>query len=175
MTYILWALMVPASIVITIIGLVLAPVLPFLASTDGWLPRWLWWFQTPDNPLDGDGGWINEHWQWRFKLPTSLCRYVGRVGWLWRNPAYGFGLVTLINPFAASFIGDDKVNDSPGHEGWCFIKASGLFQLVWVKRISSGYCLYFNFGWNIKGLIGSNPNKHLATYSFSPRLSKFKT
>ena len=50
------------SIPLTVLALILAPVLPLFANSDGWLPKWLWWFQTPDNSLDGDQGWITEHW-----------------------------------------------------------------------------------------------------------------
>lgn len=57
------------------------------ASSDGWLPRWLWWFQTPDNSIDGDNS---------FNKPslhpyiTKMPRYIRRVLWLIRNPSYVF-------------------------------------------------------------------------------------
>ena len=174
MMYVNWLLMVPLSLVITLLCVLLAPVIVLFASPAGWLPNWLGWFQTPDNSLDGDGGWRTEHWQWRFNLSPTLATYIGRIGWLWRNPGYGFGAEMLSgNPLYASFIGDNNVNDDPGHEGWCLIKCQKLFQFVWVKRIAENKSIYVVLGWNIKGLVGSNQRRHIATFAFSPRLSKF--
>jgi len=190
MIYIKWLALLPVMLVLTALAFPLAFVLPFFAEERegnldnntkyglGWyLPKWLNWFQTPDNSLDGDNGWRTEHWQWRFKLPTALCTYVGRVGWLWRNPLFGFGYVYFDSavPVVATYEGNAAVNDSPGVSGWCLIHAGGLFQLVWVKRIgSSGKCLYVNLGWNIKGLINDPRQKYMATYAFSPRISTWK-
>lgn len=190
MIYLKWLVMVPVMIVVTALTFPLAFVLPFFAQyREGWhdngniygygyyLPNWLNWFQTPDNSLDGDYGWQHEHWQWRFKLPPRISTYVGRLGWLWRNPGYGFGVVRFDSavPVVATYTGNATVNDSPGVEGWCLVHAGGLFQLVWVKRIGSGSkCIYCNLGWNIKGLINDPRNKYLATFAFSPRISTWK-
>lgn len=169
MIYLKWLLMIPVSLAVTLLTFPLAFVLPFFA-TDGWLPKWLFWFQTPDNSLNGDNGWKNEHWQWRFKLPKLLAIYIGQIGWLWRNPGYGYGLVKLENA-TATYSGNKLVNDCPGVAGWCFVKSAGLFQFVWVFKISSAKCIYCNFGWNVKGLIDSKEEIHLATFAFSPRIS----
>lgn len=176
MMYLKWALMVPASLFLTVISFPLALILPFY-SRDGWLPNWLSWFQTPDNSLYGDDGWKTEHWMWRYHLPVCLATYVGIVGWLWRNPAYGFGCVVLEDfehNLEATYTGNPQVNDSPLVEGYCFVKARNLFQFVWCKKISDTKCLYFVFGWNIKGLINAHQTKHIATYAFSPRISTSK-
>lgn len=174
--YLKWALMVPVSLIVTIIGMLIAPLLPFFAK-DGWLPNWLWWWQTPDNSLYGDEGWKHEHWLWRYKLPDFLSAYIGQVGWLWRNPGYGFGCVNLEDFehfLEANYSGNAQVNDDPLVEGYCLVHARNLFQLVWCKKITSTKCLYFVFGWNIKGLIGSEQKTHIATYAFSPRVSTFR-
>ena len=174
MIYLKWLAMVPVSILVTIACILFAPVIVLFANPMGWLPNWLWWFQTPDNSLDGDQGWKSEHWQWRFKLPEPLCTYVGRVGWLWRNPGYGYGAELLVGePIVATFTGDDKVNDDPGHEGWCLVHCQDLFQFVWVKRIAANKSIYCVFGWNIKGLVDANQRRHIATFAFSPRISKY--
>lgn len=174
MMYFKWALMVPVMLLLTAVAFPLAIVLPFF-SRDGWLPSWLAWFQTPDNSLYGDDGWKTEHWTWRYNLPSFLATYVGMVGWLWRNPAYGFGCVTMAGePITATYTGNKHVNDSPLSEGYIFVKSQDLFQLTWCKKITDTKCLYFVFGWNIKGLIGSNQKTHIATYAFSPRVSTFK-
>lgn len=174
MIYLKYILMVPLSLLLTIVAFPLALFLPLFAQ-DGWLPKWLFWFQTPDNSLDGDDGWKTEHWQWRYRLPSSLATYIGRVGWLLRNPAYGYGCVRITgNPIQATYTGNKSVNDSPGVEGTCTVHAGGLFQFVWVKRITSAKCIYCNFGWNIKGTIDGNETEHLSTFAFSPRISTFK-
>lgn len=189
MIYLKWLLMVPAMLVISALTFPLAFVLPFFAverqgvidNGTGWgwgkyLPNWLSWFQTPDNSLDGDYGWKTEHWQWRFRLPAAICTYVGIIGWLGRNPGYGFGVVRFDSavPVAATYTGRQSVNDSPGVEGWCLVHAGGLFQLVLVKRISAAKCIYCNFGWNIKGLITDPRERYTATFAFSPRISTWK-
>lgn len=189
MIYLRWSMMAPVMIVITALTFPLALVLPLFAKdrpgqinngTDSdfgpRLPDWLRWFQTPDNSLEGDDGWRREHWQWRLKLPASLATYVGMVGWLWRNPGYGFGIVHFDSaaPIVATYAGNQSVNDSPGAEGYCLVRAGGLFQLVWVKRISASKCIYCNLGWNIKGLINDPRTKYTATFAFSPRISTWK-
>lgn len=84
-----WLRLIPLDILSTLGCYLLAPfVVPF--ASDGRLPTWFRWMETHDNPLDGDAGWQNEHWQWRKRLPEPLRTYLGRVGWLWRNPAYRF-------------------------------------------------------------------------------------
>lgn len=190
MLYLKWLLMVPAMLIVSALTFPLALVLPFFVekreglqdnSTKtgmGWyLPSWLNWFQTPDNSIDGDEGWRTEHWQWRFKFPAQIATYLGRLGWLWRNPGYGFGVVYLADfehNIEATYAGNRQVNDSPGVEGYCLVKARDLFQFVYVKRLSANKCLYCNFGWNIKGLLDGNKDRHIATFAFSPRISTWK-
>jgi hypothetical protein len=181
--------MLPVNMLVTVLGILLASILPaFAVERDGWLnngsewdkgwylPNWLSWFQTPDNSLDGDDGWKTEHWQFRYKLPVKICTYVGRVGWLLRNPGQGYGVVYLAgNPIYGTFTGNLGVNDSPGVEGQCVIHVQNLFQWVWVRKIgNSNKCVYFNMGWNIKGVINNSQYKHTATYTFSPRVSTFE-
>ena len=174
MTYIKWAAMLPVSLLVTVLGIVLSPILPLFAK-DGWLPKWLYWFQTPDNSLYGDDGWKYEHWLWRYKLPTWLAAYVGEFGWLLRNPGQGYGVYTLYgDPIIAKWDGNTSVNDSPGVEGTCIVHCQQLFQWVWVKRISETKCIYCNFGWNIKGCIDGTERVHLATYTFSPRIAAWR-
>lgn len=67
----------------------LTPIVVLFAKKDGWLPNWLYWFQTHDNSLDGDGGWITESRPF-LRETSRLKRYVNRCFWLWRNSLYGF-------------------------------------------------------------------------------------
>ena len=189
MVYLKWLALAPVMLIVTALTYPLALILPFFASDQegpidndtGWgvgprLPKWLSIFQHPDNNLYGDKGWREEHAQWRFKFPKPVANYLSMVGWLWRNPGYGVGLVKFdsATPITATFTGNQAVNDSPGVEGTCHIYAGGLWQLVWVKRITETHCIYVNLGWNIKGLINDPRAKYVATYALSPRISKFK-
>jgi len=183
MIYALYILLVPISLLTTILALIMAPVLPLLASEqDGWLdnhsqwgkgprlPTWLSWFQTPDNSLDGDATFASLN-------PPS---YLSQVKWLIRNPAYAFALRYLVPPYSATFSGDKTIKDNDNAKaGWCLVHANGLFQFTLVKRIlSSSRCIYVNIGWNIRGLVDDNvvdkPNPWQATFVFSPRVSGFR-
>lgn len=81
-----WFLFLLISIPIKVLSLILAPLLPLFATKEGHLPRWLCWFDTPDNTIDGDAGFIKTH-------PISC--YWSRVIWLFRNSAYGFSYSIL--------------------------------------------------------------------------------
>jgi hypothetical protein len=68
----------------------------WFASADGWLPRWLSWFQTFDATLDS--GWKDNYPG--YTMPTSaLTRWWQRTRWLYRNPAYGFSYWALGRAF----------------------------------------------------------------------------
>ena len=95
MIYLLYPFLVLINIVGTILTFPLALLIVlFNSKQDGWLdnatkqgvgPRlvkWLSWFQTPDNSLDGD------HTFQSFFPPS----WWSRVHWLWRNPFYGFAV-----------------------------------------------------------------------------------
>lgn len=182
MTYLIYLVLVPISLVITLLAVILAPILPIFAkdsygpldngSTMGIgprLPKWLNWFMTPDNSLYGDATFEKLH-------PPS---YWSEVLWLWRNPAYSFGLRYLNAPYETSYSGDPSIKDNDNAKaGWCLVHANGLFQFKWVKPIGFSRCIYCNFGWNIMALVDPNvnpkPNPYQATFVFSPRISGFR-
>jgi len=141
------------------------------------LPDYLNLFQTPDNSLDGDEGWRTKHWQWRFKLPKLLATYVGRVGWLWRNHGYGYGLITLVNSDSTNvaITGNPNVGVDPLVTGELLIDDGTYFQYRKVKQLSANYALYMNLGWNIKGLYESpKGTTQVCTFAFSPRIVRIK-
>lgn len=188
MTFLKWLAQVPVMLLVSLATYILAPVLPLFAverigSLDNntrygrgaFLPGWLSWFQTPDNSLDGDEGWRTEHWQWRFRLPVWLAVYVGRIGWLWRNPGYGFGLIQITAIDSTRFVcsGDPGVSDSPLREGRFSISTPAYWQFRYVKRLTASRCLYLNLGWNITGALLSG-KAQTCTFAFSPRLAKVK-
>ena len=85
-----WAVRIPPDFLMAIVGRLVAPVLPFFVQADGYLPRWLWWFQTPDNPCDGDAG----HWK-RWPRSGGIWTYLRRLAWFPRNVCYGFGICVV--------------------------------------------------------------------------------
>lgn len=177
-----YILLAPASLLLTLLAVLIAPILPLFAKPImGWcdnhsyeaveprLPSWLGWFMTPDNSLDGDATF----------LKINGFGYWSQVKWLWRNPAYSFGLKYLDFPYACKVWGNRTIKDNDNAKaGWCFVTANGLFQFRWVRPVGFSCCVYVNFGWNILGLVDDNfmpkPLRYQATFVFSPRLSGFR-
>lgn len=182
MIYILYLILVPISLIITLVALILSPILPIFATQqEGWndnhshwgigprLPRWLNWFMTPDNSLDGDATFER----------INGTGYLAKVKWLIRNPAYAFALRYLTPPYNASFQGDNTIRDNDNAKaGWCLVHANGLFQFTLVAPIGFSRCIYVNLGWNIRALVDANvqpkPDPYQATFVFSPRISGFR-
>lgn len=182
MIYLLYIIMVPLNLLVTVLCVILSPILPIFATQqEGWLdnagrygigprlPKWLSWFQTWDNSLDGDYAFEKNN-------PPS---YLSKIKWLIRNPGYGFGVRTLNAPYTTSYKGDPTIKDNDNAKaGWLFVKANGLFQFVYIKRISStDRCFYANLGWNIRALVDPNVSHgetYIATFAFSPRISGFR-
>ena len=182
MIYIWWIILVPISLIVTLLAVILAPILPVFASdklgpcdNNGHqcvgprLPNWLSWFQTPDNSLYGDATFIANNGQ----------SYWSQVKWIWRNPGYGFEVKYLTAPYTTTVSGDPTIKDNDNAKaGWCCVNSNGLFQFRLVLPIGFSRCLYCNFGWNIMGLADPNvnpkPNPWEATFAFSPRISGFR-
>lgn len=72
------------NLLFTVLAYVLAPVVALFCRDDGYLPRWLAWFQTFDAPLDA--GWQDGY----AGYDPAGSLWWNRTKWLWRNPAYGF-------------------------------------------------------------------------------------
>jgi hypothetical protein len=180
MTYILYLLLVPISLLLTLIAVILAPILPLFAVQKLWwcdnhsyqavgpvLP--FNWFMTPDNTLNGDA---------TFQLANGIG-YWAKVKWLWRNPAYSFALRYIPMPYTTSVSGDSTIKDNDNAKaGWCLVHANGLFQFTLVAPIGFSRCVYVNLGWNVRGLVDVNvnpkPQEWQATFVFSPRISGFR-
>ena len=182
MIYLIYLLLAPISLLITLVAILLAPLMVlFNFEKDWWcdnhayramgpvLPSWLNWFNTPDNTLDGDA---------TFEELNGIG-YWPKVKWLWRNPAYSFALKYITAPYTTIIKGDPTIKDNDNAKaGWCLVSSNGLFQFRWVKPIGFSRCLYCNFGWNIMGLADPNvnpkPDQWQSTFVFSPRISGFK-
>lgn len=148
-----WMALSCANLVMLIVAYLCAPFLPLFASNDGWLPKSLSWFQTPDNSLDGDSGWA-EHF-------TSISnKYIRRVLWLFRNPCYGFDIAVLgrevkgSNPSITTY-GDPYTGNIPIHDGYLIriIRHEGtpIWQLYFIKGYSlfGERCIRINLGWKV--------------------------
>ena len=153
----------------------LAPILPLFALNRDTLPQYLSWFQTPDAPLDGDSGFQ--------RVATWIKpKYLRRVMWLWRNPAYGFSWSVLAaNPAKGKkilHIGDLRSNDDPYKAGWSFswIEGTHYWQVRAFVKTIPGKCIKSRFGWKMKydalhyGRTTNTPYKF--TFTFNPFKSR---
>ena len=182
MIYLLYIVLVPLSLLATLLAVIFAPVMPvFATQQEGYLdnagsygvgprlPKWLELFQTWDNSLNGDATFESLN-------PPS---YWSKVKWLWRNPAPSFALRTLNAPYSTSYKGDPTIKDNDNAKaGWLLVKANGLFQFKLIIPIGISRCFYCNLGWNVAILVDGNvnpkPDTWNATYVFSPRISGFR-
>lgn len=182
MIYLKYVVLVPISLVLTLIALITAPIMVLFKVEKEWwcdnhryravgpvLPSWLNWFMTPDNTLDGDAG----------AVARNGIGYWAKVLWLWRNPAYSFALYYVSFPYDTVVSGDPTIKDNDNAKaGWCLVRSNGLFQFRLVLPIGFSRCFYCNLGWNIMGLADPNVNpkplEWQATFVFSPRISGFR-
>ena len=192
-----WGIRALSSLGFTLLSMPMAPVVAFFSfdyakygcqrmtwmssEKDGWLPRWLWYFQTPDNSLDGDTGFQTEHAQWRYKISNVFWQvYVGRVLWLWRNHGYGLDYsdwmcAKMPEGITVEALGNTKVRNRPnGSSGMCdWVSSNGYWQIcvVIVLPGSPDICSYINLGWKIREFY-EHPEelgKGSAMLVFSPR------
>lgn len=130
----------------------LAPLLAlFYININGreWLIKPLRWFQTFDNPLDewrtGD---YYKHCHWlNWDFAKAFHRYLARVFWLCRNPAYGFAQLLGIVPKGEIHTVLDKGTWDGASTNYHLIVWDNGFQfraqIYWYKnhfvRINIGY------------------------------------
>lgn len=164
-----------ASLAMNLVAAVANLFLPLFAK-DGWLPKWLWWFQTPDNPLDGDEGFKTKHAPFKGDGVKGVKRYINQVTWLYRNAIYGFEWTVLAfeaQPGAKVFVsGDADVTDnSPMHPGAYFKtitnpNGKSAWQFYAVLPKSPTKYMEINLGWKL----WSAPGK--CQFVFSPSFWK---
>lgn len=171
-----WFLLLPFSVLMTVLAYLLAPVLPFF-SRNGWLPRWLWWFQTPDMVLDGDAAFKAKNAPFPGDV-SGWRRHINQTVWLWRNPSYGFDWSVLaytpspenkltvigqrIMNGALVIDSPDLINGDVGHNGWYFARLGSAWQLYITLHYTKKHSTKFNFGWKLWD--GKGPYKY--TFSF---------
>ena len=164
-----YALLVVVELFMSAANWFIAPVIVLFASDEGWLPKWLWWFQTPYDSLDKD--YRNK----RFPGPqVGWKRWYSRTAWLYRNSMYGFCIDVLgANLKTTDLVfsyGDKGISNRPIKSGYSFevvIRDNKpiYFQYYLVARWCESRCLRVNLGWKIWGWLGDEKNCQL---TFSP-------
>lgn len=160
-----WLFLLIADTAMFLAAWVLAPILPAFAIGRDHLPRWLAWFDTPDNPLDGDLGYVMLHAPFKGYGVTGIKRYINRVWWLVRNPGYGFSYTMLgarIDSLPLVVSGDPYVSDSPnltigrmrGFSGHVLLRSGTAFEFYLVRQYGqSGRCFRLRLGWKMLGFL----------------------
>lgn len=117
---------------------------------------WGGWFGTWDNPPQGDSRWLRLGW-----FPgktTGIKGYLNRVGWLFRNPGYGFQRWAAVNYSDRNKLiakGNPDISDKykiPGsYLAKLYDKNSKLiaFEYYLVKPWSDTKCIRIRFGWKL--------------------------
>lgn len=179
MIYFKWCLLVFVNILTKfLINYPLAPIIVLFADNNGWLPGWLYWFQTPDNSLDGDSGWQTENRPYK-KESNKYKRWVNRFSWLHRNALYGFSEQVLGIKYdrirdMLIIEGDPNVsNGPPGRSGIVrryLYRDSTLiaWQFYYIRQYKSypNKCIRINMGWKLWSFQdNSYPSAH---FVFSP-------
>jgi len=169
MMYAKYALLLVVNLAIGLVNIVFAPLIVLAANDEGWLPQWLWWFQTPDNSLDAD--YSGKRFPGK---QVGLNRWYSRFMWCYRNPCYGFAISVLGAQAQPGDVlitsGDPKTdNHKPIHTGWVryTLLRNGkpiYFQLYLVKPWLFGLYFRGNFGWKLWGY----PTTEKMQFTFSP-------
>ena len=175
-----YLLLLPLDMLMTVLGLVLAPILPLFATHEAKLPKLLSWFDTYDNTLDGDDGWKYEHLLFlncKGDSLDSLRIYLKRVCWLLRNTAYTFSRdvagVSVSSNDKIVWKGTQNVGNRPLQEGMCFATCNNRFMFYYVKKTFKGKCLRVYLGWKLKNKV-DHPEwegKAMLVFSVNPLMS----
>ena len=120
--------------------------------------KWLSWFDTPDNSLDGDPAFLNRY--------LIYPRYLRHLSWLYRNSLYGFKWSVLAVPPGRVFrVGPDNLDYHTGTYGSTHLwNEAGAWQYKSVRPFL-GRVLILNFGWLLE-----DASQTKALFMFSPRL-----
>lgn len=166
--YIRYVLQVLADLAMNLLGYLLNPILPLFAQADGNLPNWLKWFGQHDSTLDGnEPRFISSTMAYRSEdnsPKNSLCKYILRVLWLYRNNAYGFSFYVLGAKGKFTLVSEEGVVPSdryPAKEGsykQVVLGSDGkeYFQYKFVKSRGNGKCYEANVGWKINNELGKD-------------------
>lgn len=142
-----WFLLLPASVGSLLLAVVLNPLVALFADEEGWLPRWLSWFGTPDNPIDGDPPFRELHAPFKGAV-TGWKRWVNRTVWLYRNPAYGFDWSVLADRSEGQLVikGTRPLGGDLSHDGWYFARVGNAWQLYVTHHWNDTHTTKINLG-----------------------------
>ena len=173
--YFKYFLLVLVDLFVSAMNIFLAPIVVLFADKSGWLPKWLWWFQTPGDSLYGSTGWQTKD-RWFLVEDTKWKQWLNKVGWLYRNPIYGFAIDVLgiqgEETDTLVITGDVLTsNHNPIHYGsvrYELVRSGKViaFQVYTVKPTSWYNSRYTrtNYGWKL----WSFPTKEKIQFTFSP-------
>ena len=152
MQYIKWFILVMVGIIITLLNVVLSPVIPLFINDSGYLPIYLSWFQTPDNPAIGDDSFHNNEMSW------TTSRYLWGMFWAIRNPAYGYDAYWGA-PVTEGFVFSTNRPGGIDYQNGVLIEGTVLqtlesggqtyFEWCWVKQLTSTHYARISFGWHL--------------------------
>lgn len=172
MMYAKYALLVVADLFVSFLNLFLAPFVVLFANDAGFLPNWLYWFQTPGDSLDHD--YHNK----RFPGPqTGWRRWFSRAAWLYRNSMYGFAIEVLGAKTKGTDLrvtyGDDRTSNRPIHSGYVHYELYRdgklvYFQYYLVIQWCETRCLRVNIGWKLWGFEPGVDKNCQLTFSPNP-------
>jgi hypothetical protein len=178
-----WLLLVVLNLILKyFLAWPLTPIVVLFTKSNGWLPNCLYWFQTNDNSIDGDEGWISGTRP--FKINTGFRCYINRCFWLWRNSLYGFNesVLSLTYPPIRDheIVGDERVSNSPGFSGTVKRYLYGTnhkllaFQFYYIKQLKRwpNKCIRINLGWKLWNVKDMNAKKaHIVLAAWVNRFS----
>ena len=133
---------VPA-IIGSLFAMSFAPVICLAMDRDGYLPKYLKWFE----PTDTASGCLDT--DWRLEHP-DWSDY--KCGWTFikRNPFYGFLAFCSCNAPTSTKRYGGYPDDAQGVSGWYFILGdNGAFQFRFVYPIWGGNCIQGDYGWQL--------------------------
>lgn len=153
MIYFKYILLVILDIVSLLSSVVAVPILSIFTKAQLDLNEfgkpWGWIYGTWDNPPQGDEKWQREGWFPH--ITTGFRGYLNRIGWLFRNPCYGFQRWAGI-PYSEDNIithtGNKYISDKYEIPGSYFAKVHD----------SDGKLIAFEY-YTVKPWSGENPEK----------------
>lgn len=130
------------------------------------LPKWLAWFDTPDNSLWGDTGWRTIHC-------PNWNSYWGMALWLFRNSSTGFSrsvLASLVHQEDIRWSGNPHISSDRNVVG--VFKASDGNGAWQYKRVFplAGKFVGINLGWNIDPMVKDKSAVALCHYKVSLKI-----
>lgn len=160
MIYVKWLLLTLIDyfllIVTAIPAAIIVPLFTRAQSYDKEVYTWGWLWGTYDNPPQGDEGYVAKR-AWFIGETTGWKGYLNRVGWMLRNPLYGYSKLCGLKYDAMDttvLLGNENISDKYKIPGWMFArlyrdgKLVG-FEFYCVKPWSETKDLRARLGWKM--------------------------